>query len=129
MLLVLDNFEQVMAAADGVAELLQGCAEVKVVVTSREALRVRGEHVLAVPPLSEYEAVRLFVERAREARPDFALADENAATVAAIGARLDGLPLAIELAAARLTLFSPEDLRARLRAAGRAGRCRRPRAR
>jgi predicted ATPase/class 3 adenylate cyclase len=129
-LLVLDNFEQVMAAADGVAELLQGCAELKVLVTSREALRVRGEHLLAVPPLSlpsgaaarlsaaeasEYEAVRLFVERAREAQPDFALADDNAAAVAEIGARLDGLPLAIELAAARLTLFSPDELRDRLR--------------
>jgi predicted ATPase/class 3 adenylate cyclase len=130
LLLVLDNFEQVMAAADGVAELLQQCAELKVLVTSREALRVRGEHLVVVPPLSlpngsagaltaetaaGYDAVRLFVERAREARPDFVLADENAAAVAEIGARLDGLPLAIELAAARLTLFSPEDLRARLR--------------
>ena len=129
MLVVLDNFEQVMAAADSVAELLQQCSGLKVLVTSREALRVRGEHVLGVPPLSlpngatgtltadvasEYEAVRLFVERAREARPDFALADANAGAVAEIGARLDGLPLAIELAAARLTLFSPDDLRARL---------------
>jgi hypothetical protein len=96
MLLVLDNFEQVMAAADGVAELLHGCSELTVLVTSREALRVRGEHVLAVPPLSlpngrrpltaaaanEYEAVRLFVERAREVQPDFDLADDNAAAVA-----------------------------------------------
>jgi predicted ATPase len=129
MLLVLDNFEQVMDAADGVADLLQQCAELKVLVTSREALRVRGEHLLAVPPLSlpngsaqtsaeivaEYEAVRLFVERAREARPSFALTDDNAAAVAEISKRLDGLPLAIELAAARLKLFSPDDLRDRLR--------------
>ena len=129
MLLVLDNFEQVMAAADGVAELLRQCSALKVLVTSREALRVRGEHVLGVPPLtlpsgaavsltaeaaSEYEAVRLFVERAREARPTFALTDENASAVAEIAARLDGLPLAIELAAARLTLFTPDDLRTRL---------------
>jgi predicted ATPase/class 3 adenylate cyclase len=128
-LLVLDNFEQVMGAADGVAELLQGCAELKVLVTSREALRVRGEHLLAVPPLSlptgaaplsadeasQYEAVRLFVERACEAQPGFALTNDNAAAVAEISARLDGLPLAIELAAARLTLFSPDDLRDRLR--------------
>jgi predicted ATPase/class 3 adenylate cyclase len=129
VLLVLDNFEQVMTAAEAVSDLLQQCSALKVMVTSREPLRVRGEHVLGVPPLSlpngapgtltadaatEYEAVRLFVERAREARPDFVLADDNAATVAEIGARVDGLPLAIELAAARLTLFSPEDLRRRL---------------
>jgi predicted ATPase len=129
-LLVLDNFEQVMAAADGVADLLGQCSDLKILVTSREALRVRGEHLLAVPPLalpngtasrltadaaSEYEAVQLFVERARLARPGFALTDDNAAAVAEISARLDGLPLAIELAAARLTLFSPEELRDRLR--------------
>jgi predicted ATPase/class 3 adenylate cyclase len=130
MLLLLDNFEQVMDAADGVADLLRHCAELNVLVTSREALRVRGEHLMAVPPLSlpeesaarlsadaaaECEAVRLFVERAREARPGFALTDENAAAVAEISTRLDGLPLAIELAAARLTLFSPHDLLERLR--------------
>ena len=130
MLLLLDNFEQVMAAAEPVAELLQRCAELKVLVTSREALRVRGEHLLAVPPLAVppvddgpvsaeevagSEAVRLFLERAREARPDFALTDANAVAVAEISARLDGLPLAIELAAARLTLFSPDELRDRLR--------------
>ena len=130
MLLLLDNFEQVMEAAEGVADLLQRCAELKVLVTSREALRVRGEHLLAVPPLSlpdvaaaqvsaevvaASEAVRLFLERAREARPSFLLTDDNAAAVAEISARLDGLPLAIELAAARLKLFSPDELRDRLR--------------
>ena len=130
MLLLLDNFEHVMDAAQGVADLLQQCSVLKVLVTSREALRVRGEHLLAVPPLTlpagsaeqvsaeagaEYEAVRLFVERAREARPGFALTDDNAAAVAEISARLDGLPLAIELAAARLKLFSPDELRDRLR--------------
>jgi predicted ATPase/class 3 adenylate cyclase len=130
MLLLLDNFEQVMDAAEGVADLLQRCAELKVLVTSREALRVRGEHLLAVPPLSlpavaagqvsaevvaGSEAVRLFLERAREARPTFLLNDDNAAAVAEISARLDGLPLAIELAAARLKLFSPHELRDRLR--------------
>jgi predicted ATPase/class 3 adenylate cyclase len=130
MLLLLDNFEQVMEAAEGVADLLQRCAELKVLVTSREALRVRGEHLLAVPPLSlptvagahvsaevvaGSEAVRLFLERAREARPSFVLTDDNAAAVAEISARLDGLPLAIELAAARLKLFSPDELRDRLR--------------
>jgi predicted ATPase/class 3 adenylate cyclase len=130
MLLLLDNFEQIMGAAEGVADLLQRCAELKVLVTSREALRVRGEHLLAVPPLSlptvgatqvsaevvaASEAVRLFLERAREARPSFLLTDDNAAAVAEISARLDGLPLAIELAAARLKLFSPQELRDRLR--------------
>ena len=129
LLLLLDNFEQVMAAADGVAELLQQCPKLNVVVTSREALRVRGEHLVDVPPLSvpdtavrpsaaavgDCDAVRLFVERAREARPDFTLTDANAQAVAEISSRLDGLPLAIELAAARLTLFSPDELRDRLR--------------
>jgi predicted ATPase/class 3 adenylate cyclase len=115
MLLLLDNFEQVMAAAEGVADLLQQCSELKVLVTSREALRVRGEHLLAVPPLADDEAVRLFVERAREARPGFALTDDNAPAVAEICTRLDGLPLALELAAARVSLFSPHELSDRLR--------------
>ncbi len=130
MLLLLDNFEHVIDAAEGVADLLQVCPQLEVLVTSREALRVRGEHLFSVPPLSipgdgvarpsadaigSYESVRLFTERAREARPSFVLTDENAAEVAEICARLDGLPLAIELAAARLKLFSLEDLHARLR--------------
>jgi predicted ATPase/class 3 adenylate cyclase len=129
MLLLLDNFEQVMEAAEGVADLLHQCSKLKILVTSREALSVRGEHLLAVPPLSVpdagaalmsaedlagYEAVRLFVERAREARPGFALTDDNASAVAEISSRLDGLPLAIELAAARVKLFSPDELRDRL---------------
>jgi predicted ATPase/class 3 adenylate cyclase len=128
MLLLLDNFEQVVDAADGVADLLQQCSQLKVLVTSREALRVRGEHLFPVPPMSlpssaehattesvaGYEAVRLFVERAREAAPNFALTDDNAGAVAEICARVDGLPLALELAAARLKLFSPDALRDRL---------------
>ena len=129
LLLVLDNFEQVMPAADDVSELIKLCPELKVLVTSREALRVRGEQVLPVAPLSipeqglagltaegalRYEAVRLFVERAQEARPSFELTDQNAFAVAEICARLDGLPLAIELAAARMKLFSPQGLRDRL---------------
>jgi predicted ATPase/class 3 adenylate cyclase len=128
ILLLLDNFEQVIEAADGVAELLQSCGQLKLLVTSREALRVRGEHLFTVPPLSlphegagssaldltEYEAVRLFVERAREASPGFALSEDNAAAVTEICARLDGLALAIELAAARLRLFSPQEVRDRL---------------
>jgi predicted ATPase/class 3 adenylate cyclase len=130
LLLLLDNFEQVMPAADDVAHLLAHCPDVRFLVTSREALRVRGEQLVPVAPLSlphdgaarttaadvsRYEAVRLFVARAHEARPAFRLTDENAGVVAEICARLDGLPLAIELAAARLKLFSPEELRDRLR--------------
>ncbi len=127
MLLVLDNFEQVTAAAVGLSELLQHAPELKIVVTSRETLRVRAEHVFPIPPLSlphpkdptpsiaESEAVQLFTERARAVRPEFALTDENAAVVAEICLRLDGLPLAIELAAARLNVFTPSDLLTRLR--------------
>ena len=130
MLLIMDNLEQVMEAADGLAELLQSCPSLVVLVTSREALRVRGERVFPVPPMSlppagsahvsaeeigGSEAVRLFVERAAAALGTFELTDDNAAAVAEICTRLDGLPLAIELAAARLTLFSPQDLRDRLR--------------
>ena len=129
VLLLLDNFEQVMPAADEVAHLVGRCPNIKVLVTSREALRVRGEQVVPVSPLSlpdsdvshataddvsRYAAVRLFVERAKEARPEFVLTDENASAVAEICAGLDGLPLAIELAAARLKLFSPQELRDRL---------------
>ena len=130
VLLLLDNFEQVMDAADGVADLLHVCSKLKVLVTSREALRLRGERLFQVPSLSlppegsppqraesvaGYEAVRLFLQRAREVHPDFALTDDNAAAIAEICTRLDGLPLAIELAAARLRLFSPVELRERLR--------------
>ena len=127
LLLLLDNFEHVMEAADGVAELLRHCPGLKALVTSREALRVRGEHLFTVPPLTlpavgetaaervaRYEAIRLFVERARQVQPAFVVTGANAAAVAEICARLDGLPLAIELAAARLTLFSPDELRDRL---------------
>ena len=129
MLLVLDNFEQVTAAAGVTTELLDGCSEIKLLVTSREPLHVRAEHVYPVPPLglppagrakvtaaqlSPYESVELFVDRARAVRPDFELDDDNAGAIAEICRRLDGLPLAIELAAARLRLFSPEALLDRL---------------
>ena len=126
MLLVLDNFEQVTDAATGVSELLQYCPHLTVLVTSREFLRVRGEIRVAVPPLSlpeptttlagarGSEAVRLFVDRAAALVPGFALTDENVTDVAAICALLDGLPLAIELAAARVNLFAAHELRARL---------------
>jgi predicted ATPase/class 3 adenylate cyclase len=128
-LMVLDNFEQVTAAAPTVARLLDDCPGLKLLVTSREALHVRGEHRFPVPPLTlpeaaarqrsgdqlmRYEAVQLFVERAQAIRPDFRLTDENASAVADICLRLDGLPLAIELATARIGLFSPEALRERL---------------
>ena len=124
LLLILDNFEQVMAAADDVAELIRQCPKLTVLVTSREALRVRGEQLVPVPPLSlptgshgamSSAAVALFIERGREAQPSFGMDDETVAIVAEICARLDGLPLGIELAAARLRLFSPAELRDRLR--------------
>jgi predicted ATPase/class 3 adenylate cyclase len=129
VLLLLDNFEQVTAAAPTVARLLHDCRRLKLLVTSREALRVRGEHLFAVPPLSlpsaartqasaeqlvRYEAIQLFVERAKAVRPDFRLTDDNAAAVAEICLRLDGLPLAVELATARINLFSPDALLDRL---------------
>ena len=129
MLLLLDNFEQVTAAAVDVAELIQYCPRLKLLATSREALRVRGEHLYPVPPLglpqvngrrpplaelAQYESVQLFVERAQAVRPGFELTEENARAVAELCLRLDGLPLAIELAAARIRLFSPQQLQQRL---------------
>ena len=129
VLLVLDNFEQVTSAAWVTTELLDKCPQVKLLVTSREPLRVGIEHVFPIPPLglppetrrrvsaaevAGIESIELFVDRARAVRPDFAVTDDNAAAVVEICRRLDGLPLAIELAAARLRLFSPEALRDRL---------------
>jgi len=128
LLLILDNFEQVVAAAPIIADVLAASPGVKVLVTSREPLRVRGEREYPVRPLevpdfrhprslgalSRNAAVALFVERAVAVRPDFALTTENAEAVAQICARLDGLPLALELAAARLRLFSSEAMLARL---------------
>ena len=127
-LLLLDNFEQVIEAAPAVAELLAGAPHLKVLATSRAPLHLRGEHEILVPPLAtpdvwrlppldqlaEYEAVRLFVERAQAARADFVLTGANAPAVAAICQRLDGLPLAIELAAAQVRVFPPSALLARL---------------
>ena len=155
LLLVLDNFEQVVDAAPAVTALLAACPRLKIVVTSRVRLRVTGECEYPVPPLSlpsrgvgesggrgvrsvllgtpsghptrpagtrhvqrapdsDSDAVRLFVERARAIRPDFALSDQTAPVVADICRRLDGLPLAIELAAARTKVLSPPALLARL---------------
>jgi predicted ATPase/class 3 adenylate cyclase len=127
VLLVLDNLEQVIDGAEGIAELLRSSPGVRVLVTSRQALRIRGERLVALTPLglpddpaspdsvASSEAGRLFIERAGDARSGFELADDDAEAVAEICARLDGLPLAIELAAARIALFSPQELRDRLR--------------
>jgi predicted ATPase/DNA-binding CsgD family transcriptional regulator len=127
-LLILDNFEHVVAAGPLVSELLSRCPQLACLVTSRALLRVSGEHAFPVPPLplppaaqgttaeraSLSPAVRLFVRRAVAARPDFSLTDANAAEVEAICRRLDGLPLAIELAAARARHFTPAELAGRL---------------
>ena len=128
VVLVLDNLEQLPAAGPVIAELLAASPGLRVLATSRAPLRVRGEHEYPLAPLqlpgpvelgslddlAEVEAVRLFVERARAIDPAFALSSENAVAVAGICARLDGLPLAIELAAARTRLFTPTALLARL---------------
>src|SRR5215468_3721279 len=128
LLLVLDNFEQVMGAAPLVADLLTAARGLVVLVTSRMVLRLSGEHEVQVPTLpvpdttvgsqaaavQQYPAVQLFVERARAVAPGFGLISGNAAAVAEICRRLDGLPLAIELAAARVKLLPPQALLARL---------------
>jgi predicted ATPase len=113
-LLVYDNFEHVTAAAPFVVRLLESAPSVHVLATSREPLHVSGERELLVPPLPASEAVALFVERARAIRHDFALTDENEPVVADICDRLEGLPLAIELAAARVRILSPQAILARL---------------
>lgn len=128
MLLVLDNFEQVLDAAMLVAELLTAAPRLKVLVTSRAVLHLRGEKEFPVPPLSlpdpkesidaealsRYEAVELFIERASDVKYDFTLTPENSLPVAEICRRLEGLPLAIELAAARIKILSPQGLLGRL---------------
>jgi len=115
LLLVLDNFEHVVSAAPVVARLLEVASGLTVLVTSRELLRLSGERELAVPPISaEDEAVALFTERAAAARHAFELSDEDVALVAEICRRLDGVPLAIELAAPRMRLLTPAQLLERL---------------
>jgi predicted ATPase/DNA-binding CsgD family transcriptional regulator len=128
LLLLLDNFEQIIEAAPLVGELLSASPGLNALVTSREPLHVYGEQEYPVPPLalpdldrvdtlralSQYEAVELFTHRARAVRPDFTITDEDGPAIAEICVRLDGLPLAIELAAARSKLLSPEMMRRRL---------------
>lgn len=128
-LLILDNFEQVVGAAPQVAELLTSCPSLKVLVTSREVLHLRAEHEFVVPPLelpdpahlselavlARSSSVALFLQRAQVVKPEFQLTTTNARTVAEICVRLDGLPLAIELAAARMKLLSPQALLTRLK--------------
>lgn len=125
MLVILDSFERVIGAAPSIAALLARCPRVKVLCTSRQALRVHGEREFQVPPLGvpgdeapekllENDAIKLFVDRATAAWPDFSLTPENAPAVAAVCRELDGLPLAIELAAARVRVMPPEMLMQRL---------------
>jgi predicted ATPase/DNA-binding CsgD family transcriptional regulator len=129
LLLILDNFEQILEAAPLVETMLVAAPHLKVLVTSRAVLHLYGEHELIVPPLavpdparlppiehlSQYDAVRLFIERARAVKSDFTITNANAQAVAEICVRLDGLPLAIELAAVRSKLFAPEQLLERLK--------------
>jgi len=115
LLLILDNCEHLIEACARLAdELLQHCPGLKILTSSREALRISGETAYRVPPLAESESTQLFVTRARAANPSFALTESNAASVAQICARLNGIPLAIELASARTRLLSPEQIAARL---------------
>lgn len=126
-LLVLDNFEQLISTAHIVAELLAAAPHLKVITSSRIALQLQGEREYPVPPLNlpqadeltieelaESESVKLFVERARATKPDFSLTKDNASAVAEICRRLDGLPLALELAAARVKLLPPQAILSRL---------------
>ncbi len=130
MLLLLDNFEQVLPAAIMVADLLVACPQLKIMVTSRAALRIYGEQELPVRPLelpsfrtiqslpvealAQNEAVALFLQRAQSVRSDLALSADNAPAIAEICVKLDGLPLAIELAAARTKFLTPQSMLGRL---------------
>ena len=128
ILLLLDNFEQILAAAPQIAKLLAGCPLLKILVTSRAPLRIRQERQFPVSPLaipslahlpdvesiSQYSAVALFMERAQAVKPDFMLTQENARSISTICTRLDGLPLAIELISARVKLLNPASLLERL---------------
>ena len=127
-LLVLDNFEQVLPAASALADLLDACPNVKLLVTSRAVLGIPGEHVVDIRPFPlppvrspesetdavDFDACRLFVDRAQALDPEFALTSANGPTIVSICQRLDGLPLAIELAAAWVSVLSPSALLAQL---------------
>ena len=113
-LLVLDNFEHVLAAAAAVADILAACPSLKILVTSRASARIYGEQEFPVRPLEPSSALELFVQRATAVRPSFALTAANAAAIRGICSRLDGLPLAIELAAARTKVLSPSAILERL---------------
>jgi len=130
ILLVLDDCEHLIDACATLSEaLLRHCQELRILTTSREALRVPGETIFSIRPLSlpgprrlpavdslsEYEVARLFSDRARAAKPDFALSENNAMAVAQVCHRLDGIPLAIELAAARARVLSAEQISERLK--------------
>src|SRR5437588_3232966 len=128
MFLLLDNFEQVVTEGVQIVDLLAACPQLKILVTSREVSHVHAEHEFPLPPLalpdpghladlaalSHYAAVALFLQRAQAVKPDFQITNANAGAIAEICVRLDGLPLAIELAAARMKLFPPQALLARL---------------
>jgi predicted ATPase/class 3 adenylate cyclase len=127
MLLVLDNFEHIVGAAPAIAKLLEAAPELRSLATSRERLRLSTEHVYEVPPLTlpdaaqedlgtlvETDAIAFFLARAEATTPNFVLTQENAASVVAICRRLEGLPLALELAAARIAVLSPSTLLSRL---------------
>jgi len=125
VLLLLDNFEQIISAAPLLSELLSACAELRMLVTSREALRLRGEQEFLLSPLAlpdrpavetllQCPSIALFVQRAQAAQLEFRLTPQNAAAVAEVCARLDGLPLAIELAAARIKMLTPQAMLGRL---------------
>ena len=128
LLLVLDNFERLLEAGPPMVRLLTGCSRIKVLVTSRVVLRLQGEHTYEVPPLrlppagdrpspeelGRYEGIRLFMQPAQAANSRFTITTENASAVIELCRRLDGLPLAIELAAARIRLLPPEAMLARL---------------
>ena len=128
LLLILDNFEQVVTAAPLLSELLATCPRLKILVTSRAVLHIQGEHEFPVPPLAlpdltrlpagkdlaQYPAVALFLQRARAIKPDLAITEAGLRAIAEICARLDGLPLAIELAAVRIKLLPPQVLLQRL---------------
>jgi predicted ATPase/class 3 adenylate cyclase len=125
LLMILDNCEHLVEASAQIAnQLLHTCPQLKIIASSREALGINGETVYRVPSLSlpdsassslmDYESTRLFIDRAAKAEPRFQLTDHNASSIAQICQRLDGIPLAIELAAARVKLFTPEQIAERL---------------